>query len=215
MKLIQGSSCILTCVFLNSLLLFCDVARAEGWKEVRSKDGTIEIQSQIADTILDGGSVELVKYKASTQAEVSIDQFIAAMNRPETHQFVLENERVIRLKTISDHEWVFYYFFNFPWPMSDADCVVHITLLQSANGAEFVLSAAPSEYPMQKVKRMPIYNVKYTLQKINEKSSRISVDSEIASTMNAPHILVQLWFPEGPADLLKRVIKASQKPISP
>jgi len=215
MKNLPGRSCFKLCVFVCVTFLCSVWARGEDWKTEKSRDGKIQIRNRMQTIYLNGEKVDVVEYEAITKTRVEQANFIAAMKKSETHQFILDNKSSLKLKSISDHEWIFYYFFDFPWPMSDADCVVHMELKQDSSRAEFILNAAPDQFPRQAVQRMPVYNVTYSLQKMDYGISIVSIHSEISSTMNAPDLLVQLWFPEGPADLLRRLITASQKPITP
>jgi len=206
MKQCTHSACFILVLFLS----LPGLALANKWTREKSKDGAAEVQSQVQEITIQGKTVDVVEYLASTQTKVKKQKFLAAMMSASNHKVVLQNKQSRLLDSVSETEWIIYYLFDFPWPMSDADCVVIMRLEEEENQVTFKLRAAPDRYPMQDVDRMTLYDVEYSLQETDDSTSTISIYSKIASSMDAPDFLVNMWFPEGPADLLKRVIAVSQ-----
>jgi len=66
MKQCTHSACFILVLFLSLL----GQASANEWKQQTSKDGTVDVQSQVQEITIQGKTVDVVEYLASTQTKV-------------------------------------------------------------------------------------------------------------------------------------------------
>lgn len=203
---VQIGFIILSMIFLNVNIF----AQTKEWKTENTKDGKISVKSRISDrTNKEGKDVQLIEYVATTTAIVDMQNCIAVIKDVSKHKEFMDDEVSKIVKTISDNEWIVYYFTNSPWPMPDSDCVSTMTFLEDKdNGiATFILNATPTMFENGDVKRMTYYNVTYTFKDQGNGEIELTVTAKMSPVVQAPDWMVRGFFPKGPADVLREILK--------
>ena len=152
---------ILGMIFLNANIF----AQIKSWNIETTKDGKVTVKSRILERTDDkGGAVQLIEYVATMIASVEMRDCITVLKDGSKHKEFTDDEVSKTVETLSDNEWIIYYYTNSPWPMPDNDCVAKMVLSEDETNktATFILTAAPSMFEMKDVKRMTFYNVTYT-----------------------------------------------------
>lgn len=211
MRPISRKQVMLTCLALPWLGISAPSGK---WKVERADQGKVEVKSAIYDqTDGQGKALQFVEYQATTRTSMRLEAFVSTLSQAANHSVFLENEASREIKALSDSESVLYYYFDFPWPMDNSDCVARMALEQDPveGWARFTLTAAPDLVERKTVKRMQHYDVVYALRELGPSESELSVYSKIAATTRAPSWLVGAWFPNGPAGILGRIIRLSER----
>lgn len=195
---------------LSLTALSLHAAQAEEWKTARSKDGKVEVVSRISARIgAEGQRQQLIEYSATTTARVGLENCVALLKDAAKHKDFLDDEISKRIATVSDSEWVLYYYSPAPWPLSDFDCVTRMRYSQSPGEkrALFTLSAAPALLAPGKVKRISHYEVAYEFEDLGDGKTLISMRASVAPTIKVPAWMLNSIFPETPADILRKIAK--------
>ena len=197
---------ILSILFLNAIL----VAQTEDWDIEITGDDSITVKSRISErTDEKGEEVQLIEYTATTTASVSMQNCISVLKDVSNHKELTDDEVSELVTTLSDNEWIVYYYTNPPWPVPNNDCVAKMTLSEDENQdmATFTISAAPSMYEMKDVRRMTYYEVTYEFKDLGNGEVEMTVTSSSSPTVQFPAWMIGAWFPEGPADILRTIIE--------
>lgn len=198
---------IIVSVFLLNAIL---IAQTKEWNIEITGDDSITVKSRIAERIDEkGDEMQLIEYTATTTASVSLHNCISVLKEVSNHKEFTDDEVSQKVETLSDHEWVVYYYTNPPWPVPDNDCVARMSLSEeeSQRTAIFTLSAAPSMYEMKDVRRMTYYEVTYEFKDLGKGKIEMTVASKSSPTVQFPAWMISAWFPEGPADILRTIIR--------
>ncbi len=124
----------------------------------------------------------------------------------EKHKEFEDYEVSKKVETISDNEWIVYYYTNSPWPMPDNDCVAKMSYTEDDQGtASFSIIAAPAMFEMKNVDRMTYYEVVYTFKDLGNDKVELMVDAKMSPTIQAPDWMVSSFFPNGPAGILRKI----------
>tara|TARA_B110000483_G_C18154617_1_gene526892 strand:+ start:158 stop:418 length:261 start_codon:yes stop_codon:yes gene_type:complete len=71
--------------------------------------------------------------------------------------------------------------------------------------------SAPDEHPRTSVNRMTINHVDYTFTDIGNGEIEILIKSKFSPANSAPEWLLETWFPDGPTDMLKRIVDLAKQ----
>ncbi len=192
----------LVMVFLNANIF----AQTDGWETELAKDGKTTVKSRISKRTDEAGDkVPLLEYAATTIANVSMENCIAVIKDVSKHKEFTDDETSEIVETISDNEWVVYYFTKSPWPMPDNDLVVKMIFTEddTSSLATFTLTVAPSLYEMKDVKRMTYYNQTYAFKDLGNGAVEMTVTGKMSPTIKVPGWMMSAWFPNGPAKMLR------------
>jgi len=168
------------------------------------------VQSNISNrTDENGDKVQLIEYIATTTASVSMQNCISVLKDVSKHKEFQDDKVSKIVKTISDHEWVVYYYTDAPWPMPNSDTVALMNFSEDATKktATFTFTAAPSMFEEKGVKRMTYYNVTYAFKDVGNGNVEMTMTSKMSPVIKAPGWMIGRWFPEGPADILRGILK--------
>ena len=115
---------------------------------------------------------------------------------------------IIKCKTISDNEWLIYYYFDAPWPLPNSDCVSKMNFSEDVtNGiVTFTLTAEPSMYEKKDVKRLTYYNVTYIFKDIGNGQVEMTSIARLTPVIKVPEWFVRSFFPDGPVRYLQRLL---------
>jgi len=184
-------------------------AQASDWTTEKTEDGTITVTSKISKRTdhLDG-EVQLIEYVATTTANVSLQSCISIMKDISKHKEILNEEVSEMIETISDNEWLVYYYFDAPWPIPNSDCVTKMSFSEDLINKEatFTIIAEPSTYGLTNVKRLTYYNVFYTFKDLENGTVEITSTAKLTPAVQAPEWVVKNFFPNGPARYLQRLL---------
>ena len=204
----------LSLIIVGGLLLITSAyAETDGWNTEVIDDGTITVRSKISDRVDENGeSIQLIEYMATTIASVKMSDCISVIKNVSNHK-VIRNDEVSKIvDTISDNEWVVYYYTNSPWPMPDNDCVAIMKFEENEQKqtATFWLNAAPSIIEKKEVDRITYYEAMYSFEDLGNDQVELSVSARMSPTIQAPSWMIKGCFPKGPADVLRKIIKLAR-----
>ena len=185
------------------------------WEIEVIKDGSVTVTSRVY-TIKDGEekNQQIIEYNTTTQADLSLEQCLKLMRNVPGHKLFLQDTELSKvIKTISEHEWLIYYYFTSPWPLPDGDVVVHMKQIVTEEEKSFIFTghAVPDKYPGKGVRRLTLNDISYKFRQISDEVVEITMASKFSPMINAPKWMVRAWFPNGPAEILKRLIEEAKK----
>ena len=158
---------------------------------------------------LEGNKQKLVYY--SVEIEKNIDLFSAKkyLLDGSNFKYFIENvEESYEVKRLNDDEFELYLFFDFPWPISNADCTQHVKVDQFSPDELWVYVTSNSNImEMKEVKRMDWYNAKYHFKKVAEDLVRLELSVDFVPASNTPDWMLKKWFPKGPQQILNNLVR--------
>ncbi len=200
-------------------VLFCILSyqagfsQDDGWKNYKMKDKSIRIYSRIQDSIdASNSKIQVVEYKSAKIVNLPLNYFVETLDDVASHKRFLEDTQTSEIiRTISEDEWVIYYFFNSHWPAPEADCVTTMKRIKSNGGKTVTYRgiATPDQYEDKEVKRMALSDVTYEFSELEKGMTKVSIYSKFSPVIKAPKWLVNAWFPKGPAKTLERLIEVA------
>lgn len=155
------------CAIFWMVLLFCLPlsSKAQDWTFSKEKDG-VKIYKRKTQ---EGYELKLV-----STFQTSLSAFVALFNNvPEYPRWGYKVQGTTLLKRFSDQEFVFYQYFDSPWPISDRDVIMHTKIWQDPNTRVVVLSSyAQPDYIPEKTDRVRIRKAKvqWTLTPLDNKT---------------------------------------------
>ena len=185
-------------------------AQNDGWITENTEDGKIIVKSKVSKRIdEESKEVQLIEYVATITASVNIQNCIAVLKDVSKHKEILNEKITEKIKTISDNEWLLYYYFDAPWPIPNSDCVTRMSFFEDTVNkiATFTLNAEPSTFKMMDVKRVTFYNVTYEFRDVGNGLVEITSTAKLTPIVQAPEWIVRRFFPIGPARYLERLLK--------
>lgn len=180
-------------------------------------NATSQERNWTTKTTKDGKSIvkyELIKekegthfyYTAESNVNVSLEDLETYFSNSENHKKFLERTpKTEEVNKISDNEWIIYYYFDAPWPMSDSDVVAKITRVKEENKIVFTANAISNDYKKTDVYRLRTYTFIYEFEKINSNTTKISISADYIPGGSVPNFLIKTWFPEGPAKIVSKL----------
>jgi hypothetical protein len=202
---------IILCMIILNVNIF---AQTESWKTEKIDNGKITVKYSISErTDENGDDVPLIEDNATTTDSVSMQNCILLMKDVSRHKEFTDDEVSEKIKTISDNEWIVYYFTDNPWPIPNCDCVAKMTFSQDTTGkiAVFTFTAAPSMYDKKDVKRMTYFNVTYTFKNLGNGKVEITIAGITSPAVGVPLWIIKAAFPDAPADCLRKFIKLAKE----
>lgn len=211
-KTIQYSIAILLLLVLQQKDIS---AQYEDWNKQTSKDGKVVVLSNFSEEKdEDGNEVQIMEYIATTTADLTLDQCIKMMSNVSLQKdFYKDTEECIVLDTLSDNEWIIYYYIDSSWPLPDSDSVCKMTFTENKEEktAIYHIDAIEGKYEMKDVRRMKISNNTYTFKVVGDNKVSVEFHSRFSPVVNAPQWLVKTWFPDGPVEIIENIVALSAK----
>jgi hypothetical protein len=192
--------------FINATIF----AQAKEWKTEKTNNGTITVKNRVSKRIgTDGKEEQLVEYVATTITRAGMKTLISIFKDVSKHREFMDQEKSIKVKTLSDYECVVYYFYKGFWPYPSSDIVAKMTYNEDVvkSVASFTLAAAPSLVDDKGVRRLNYYHVTYAFKDLGSGNVEITITSKFTPAVQLPVFMVSTWFPDGPADYLLGIIK--------
>lgn len=187
------------------------IAQTRNWKTQTSKDGKVVVQNEIVKI----NKGKHIYYIAKTEGKFNLKQAEKYLRNSENHKNFLENTtESTELKTLSDTEWITYYYFDAPWPMPNSDAVESFTLSKTNTTLTIKAISSPKALEIKDVKRMDTYNITYHFELIDEQTTQLTITADFIPVSSVPKWLMNGWFPKGPAGIANRLIhEISQESI--
>lgn len=207
-------------VLLTTLLLnTAGFAQSAAWITEKSKDGTVTVQSCVSKrTDAQGHSRIWMEYVATTMANVRVSACVAVLKDIARHKDFLDAKASRQLSGSATDSWLVYYYFDLPWPLPDSDCVasMHFSEDEVAKTVTFTLTAAPTLFEKKAVDRITQYNLTYQFKDLGSNLTALTITSPVVPTAQVPVWIMRNYFPEGPADMLHKLVQmANQQTIHP
>ncbi|EAS20130.1 hypothetical protein BBFL7_02530 [Flavobacteria bacterium BBFL7] len=184
---------------LFSLVSTNSFSQDRNWTIENSKDGISTVKYEL---IKEKEGTHFY-YIAQTTVQTSLDQLDAYFSDTENHKSFLERTPVTKeIEKISNDEWIAYYYFNAPWPLSDSDLVIHIKRIKEDNKVKFIATGVESDYTTEDVERMKTYRVIYEFERVDDTTTRITYNADYIPVGSIPKFLIKTWFPDGPINIV-------------
>jgi hypothetical protein len=183
-------------------------SQTRNWTEKTLKDGKTTVKYELVKE--DEGTH--FYYIAQTTVNTTLDKLDTYFSNTENHKLFLERTPITKqIEKTSDNQWIAYYYFNAPWPLSDSDLVIKITRYKADNKLKFIATATTSDYKTKDIERMKTYKVIYEFEKIDESTTKITYNADYIPIGSIPNFLIKTWFPEGPANIVINLGATKQK----
>ncbi|MGB2686336.1 MAG: hypothetical protein WBC43_15065 [Olleya sp.] len=183
-------------------------SQTRNWTEKTLKDGKTTVKYELVKE--DEGTH--FYYIAQTTVNTTLDKLDTYFSNTENHKLFLERTPITKqIEKTSDNQWIAYYYFNAPWPLSDSDLVIKITRYKADNKLKFIATATTSDYKTKDVERMKTYKVIYEFEKIDESTTKITYNADYIPIGSIPNFLIKTWFPKGPANIVINLGATRQK----
>ncbi|WP_289046374.1 hypothetical protein [uncultured Olleya sp.] len=191
------------------LLMACNTfSQNRNWTEETLKDGKTTVKYELVKE--DQGTH--FYYIAQTTVNTTLDKLDTYFSNTDNHKLFLERTPITKqIEKISNNQWLAYYYFNAPWPLSDSDLVIKITRFKENNKLKFIATATSSDYKTKEVERMKTYKVIYQFEKIDDTTTKITYNADYIPIGSIPNFLIKTWFPEGPANIVINLGATKQK----
>ena len=199
-------------IVLCSLLLNVSVnAQRDGWKQDHTKDGKVLVSYNFAEHKDEKGKkYNVLEFEAVTAAEVSMESCLKVLKDDSKHvDFMDDAEHTERIRDLSEDEWLSYYLLKKHWPMPVSDVVTRYKLEEDTESSTYTLTGfpAPDMYPEQGVERMRHSYSTYTLRDLGDGQTEVMMYSSSVPLASIPKMLLATWIPNGPADMVKGIIR--------
>lgn len=202
---------LMLCMFFLSSSIS---AQTEGWKTAKLDNGKITVKYKISTrTDENGEKLQLIEDISTTTDSLSMQNCISVMKDVSKHKEFTDDYISEKVKTISDSEWVVYYYSKNPWPIANSDCVSMMTFSENTTEkiAVFKFTAAPSEFKKGNVKRMTYYNVTYSFKDLGNGTVEITETGKTTPPVKVPLWIIRSAFPGVPANALRKFVKLAKE----
>ncbi len=203
MKKMSTTNSLKSIALVMMLLITFNVSSQErSWTTKTTKDGKTKVRYDIEK--VDGGSH--MYYIAESNVNTSLEDLDAYFSNSENHKNFLENTpKSEEVEKISNNEWLIYYYFDAPWPISDSDVVAKINRVKEDNKIVFTANVTSSDYNKSDTDRLTTYKFIYEFAKIDDKTTKITINADFISIGSVPKFLIRTWFPKGPAEIIRKL----------
>jgi hypothetical protein len=197
---------ILFLIFLNLLAM----AQDKQWKSKTVNRGKISVRYCISErTDENGKNVPLIEDETSTIENADFKSCIDILKNISKHKEFTGDFISTTVRTLSDHEWIIYYYSKNPWPIANSDCVAKMVFSEDKKEktAVFTLVAKPGEYEQKGVRRMAYFNVTYTFRNIGEGKVAITITGNSSPPVKVPLWIIKSAFPGEPVKAMRKLVK--------
>ena len=180
------------------------------WKSKKLYNGQITVEYCISERIDENGSrVILIEDNATTTKNISMQNCILLLKDISKHKEFTGNKISRKIKTISDTEWVVYYYTDNPWPIADSDRVAIMTFVENTGEKTtvFNFTCAPSEYEKGTVNRSTYFDLTYSFKDLGNDKIEINISGKSTPPVDVPLWLIKSAFPKAPAIHLHKLVK--------
>ena len=172
------------------------------WKLTREKDGISVYQSEMKNS-----AYKSIKVECTFQG--TYDKLLTILNDVSNHQkWVYNNKTSSLVKRISPTEFYYYSETSLPWPMTNRDAVVHLTITKDSLNrfVKIIAIAVPAYLPKKSGKvRVPQSNVLWHVTMPTTKTIHIVYTFEADPGGTVPTWLVNSFADKGPFESFKKL----------
>ena len=184
-------------------LLIVNVQAQDNWDTYEHDDGKTTVKSKVSKS----GDLTKIDYLVKSKGNFTLAEADAFFKNSANHKKFWENcEKSEEFKKSSENSWYTYLYFDYTWPMSDADCAQHYTRTVTTEKVVFKATTTPNAIEDKGVDRSPLFDVIITITPIDETSSNITLDVSFGSTVGGPEWMIKAWLPDGPLGIMERII---------
>jgi hypothetical protein len=184
------------------------------WNTGSSKDGKVEVKYRFTHQV-DSNAQEILIIEDISILKDNLDfnKCISLMKEVSKHKEFTGDHITKKVRETPDSSYIVYYYTKNPWPIANSDCVALMTyhLNSTEKMAEFILTAAPDEYPMGDVNRMVHYRVSYLIQDLGDGTVEITVKGKTSPPVKVPFWLIKSAFPGAPIKALQKFAKVASQ----
>ena len=214
MKTMKGIQQQIVIAFLCAIipLSICSAEDA-GWKTATTDNGRTVAKSRVSERETEKGEkVPLVEYTVTTTEKASFEKCVSLMQDVANHKAIMDTKSAELINTISDNEWVVYYYYKGMGPVADSDSVLTMSFSKGPDDktAIFTLSAAPSLYKQLNIKRTTFFNQTYTFKDLGTGDVEIAFTSSSSPAMTVPAWMIKSAFPGVAFDAMHRFVKLAK-----
>jgi START domain len=190
------------CLFLLSTLVTVTVYSQYNWKLTRDQDGIKVYESEVKNSNFKNIKVECV-------LPGTYDKLMAILNDVSRHkEWIFRSKTSNILKRNSPRDFYYYTETSMPWPMSNRDAVIHLTMnLDSLNRfLKITGTGVPNFIPEKSGKvRVPRSSVNWYVTMPSSTSIKIvyTFDADPGGTL--PAWLVNMFADKGPYESFKKL----------
>ena len=195
------------------ILTFGANAQNENWTTKVSQVGNTKVQYFISQQDSPKGEpTQTIEYVVSRVLEADIDACLEVLKTPSNYMNIFDfTEKSELIEQISENEWFVYFYIDSPWPLPNQDQVSKFTLESNGNSATIRSTSTPDKISRTDVTRAIMADFDYFLVKMNDGLLEITIKAKFQPTTAAPHFLINIWFPDGPANMIDRIAKLAKK----
>lgn len=197
-------------LFINVLTFAQTENQPDSWELVFDQEG-YKLYTAFPDTLLSSGEEEtLVKWKLSTVQFADYDRCKNIITNIEGHKTLFVNCEEVKILDKKDNELVVYYYFDNPWPAPNIDNVRTTYINESENLLIFKQVCTPEKFEETDTRRMKVGEFEYKFSRVGTDSTKIEINQKFVPE-GIPIFLVKSYFPDGPIDFVKKLIKLSSE----
>ncbi|MEW5849249.1 MAG: hypothetical protein AB2A00_10565 [Myxococcota bacterium] len=189
-------------------------AQTKAWSTTQTDNGKTTVKYHVTERTDENGSrVPLIEYVVTTTDNVSMQKCVALMKDVSRHKDLAIADASEKVKTVSDNEWIVYYYLSAPGPIPDSDIVARMTLAEDATEktAVFTQTAAPSLYEKKGVKRFSLYNMTYRFKDLGNGQTEVTLNAAMSPAMNVPLWLIKASFPDSATKVVRNIVTLARK----
>ncbi|MCF7921566.1 MAG: hypothetical protein K9M55_02580 [Candidatus Marinimicrobia bacterium] len=189
-------------------------AQPSEWKMKTYDNGNIVVNYSVEElTDENGKKVPLMQYSAVTIDSLSMQKCISVLSDVPKHKIFLAEGSSEILKTVSDTDWIVYYYYNPIWPFPKSDCVARMTMSKNDlnTTAIFSLTAAPTLYKERNIERFTLYDLTYEFNDLGNGLVEVKTTTKMIPAIPVPLWLVKVACPSGAKGILKRLVNLIKK----
>lgn len=204
---------LFTCIFSLSVMSFSALHASERdennveWS-LALNDESAKVFTRFTAENINQEQHILFEYKVEATVNTSLSALIESINNVANHNAIFGSSRSEVIAESADRLSVYYYFDN-PWPISDIDLVRTLSVTQLE--AEHVViehRSSPSLVKLENVSRQTVSDISFLLIPISDSKVEIRMTGKFIP-IGVPDFLAKSWLPEGPKDMLDKIIKFS------
>lgn len=197
----------IVCLFLFSVIVVFTYGQYN-WKLSKSKDGINVYESPTANSNFKSIKVECV-------LQGNYDKLIAALNDVAHHdEWVYSSKTTYLLSRNSLHDFYYYTETIVPWPVSNRDAVVHMTMVRDSLDRFLKVAAigVPNYIPEKSGKvRVPKLSISWyvTMPSSNSISIVYTISTEPGGSV--PAWIVNMFADKGPYESFKKLAEVLKR----
>ncbi|WP_157493953.1 hypothetical protein [Fulvivirga imtechensis] len=198
---------ILLCIMLFNTCL--TVAQSRKWESATSKDGKIATKYSISTRSDENGNdVALIESVTTATEKINMDRCIELMKDVSKHKFFHSDDSSTVVKTISENEWIIYYYTEGTFFTPDADGVYTLTFTEDKSNktADFTIQAVPTLLERTEAKRFTYLNKGYSFEDMKDGTVRITMTTRLSPAFRVPGWIMNMAFPHTFFDVMQKFI---------